>query len=79
MNIAAQIDSLAERAKRLTEERQLAIVEAMREMIEEPYQLSDDELAILQPALTEAQAGRNLVSVAEVDQRTRRLIDQWPR
>jgi hypothetical protein len=79
MTTAAQIDNLAERAKRLSEDRQQAIVEAMREMIDEPYQLSDDEMAVLLPALADVEAGRNLESFDEVDQRTRKLIDTWPR
>jgi hypothetical protein len=79
MTTAAQIDSLAERAKRLSEDRQQAIAETMREMIDEPYQLSEDDMAVLQPALADVEAGRNLQSFDEVDQRTRKLIDTWPR
>ena len=32
-----QIDTLADRAKRLPEDRQRVIVEALREMLDEPY------------------------------------------
>jgi predicted transcriptional regulator len=60
------IDTLADRAKRLPEERQRAIAEALREMLDEPYVLSDDELAILRPALAEARAGNHLTD-AETD------------
>jgi hypothetical protein len=45
------IVSLADRAKQLPEKRQLVIAEAMRELLDEPYPLSEDELTILRPAL----------------------------
>ncbi len=62
-----QIDVLADKAKRLPEERQLAIVEALREMLEEPYELSPEELAVLTPALAEIQDGIALID-AETDE-----------
>lgn len=55
-----QIDILADRAKRLPEARQRVIVEALREMLDEPYVLSDDELEVLRPALADARAGTDL-------------------
>jgi hypothetical protein len=61
MSTTTLIDHLAERAKRLPEERQLAVVEALRELLDEPYQLSEEELAILRSALVDAEAGRNLI------------------
>jgi hypothetical protein len=61
------IDTLAERAKRLSEERQRAVVEALREMLDEPYSLSSDELAVLQPALAEAQSGTGLTDASDDD------------
>jgi hypothetical protein len=57
---SAIIDDLADRAKRLPEDRQRAVAEALREMLDEPYPLSDDELAILRPALADARAGTGL-------------------
>jgi hypothetical protein len=60
------IDTLADRAKRLPEERQRRIAEALREMLDEPYVLSDDELAVLRPALADARAGSGL-SDADTD------------
>lgn len=57
---ATLIDELAERAKRLPEDRQRLVAEALRDMLDEPYVLSDGELAVLRPALAEAQAGTNL-------------------
>jgi hypothetical protein len=79
MSTAAQIEALAQRAKSLPEDRQQAVVDAMRELLDEPYQLSDVELAILTPALADAEAGRNLMSLGDVDQRTRKLIATWPK
>ncbi len=61
-----QIDVLAEKAKRLPEERQRAVIEALRELLDEPYVLSEDELAVLRPALAEVQAGAALTD-AETD------------
>lgn len=61
-----QIDALAAKAKSLPEERQLAIIEALRELVDEPYVLSPDELAVLRPALAEANAGTGLTD-AETD------------
>lgn len=65
--LKTDIDALADRAKRLPEDRQRAIVETLREMLDEPYVLSADELAILRPALAEANAGVGL-SDAETDE-----------
>ena len=62
-----QIDALATKAKHQPEERQKEIVAALREMLDEPYSLSQDELNILRPALAEAQAGEHL-SDAETDE-----------
>jgi hypothetical protein len=60
------IDDLADRAKRLPEDRQRAVAEALREMLDEPYPLSDEELAVLRPALADARAGTGL-SDADTD------------
>lgn len=79
MTIAAEIEALAERAKQLPEDRQQAVLDALRELLDKPYQLSVAEMAILRPALADAQADRNLVSLRDVDQRTRTLIATWPR
>jgi hypothetical protein len=79
MSTAAQIDALAQRAKLLPEDRQQAVADAMRELLDEPYQLSDAELSVLMPALADAEAGRNLVSLGDVEQQTRKLIATWPK
>ena len=50
---STEIDALADRAKRLPEERKHEIIEALREMLDKPYVLSPEELAILRPALAE--------------------------
>lgn len=65
-NPSLQIDALADKAKRLPEERQLAVIEALRELLEEPYVLSPEELSILRPALAELRSGVEL-SDAETD------------
>ncbi len=62
-----QIDALVTRAKRLPEEQQREIVAALSEILDEPYQLSADELAVLQPALKEALAGENTSDAATDD------------
>ncbi|NJL72853.1 MAG: hypothetical protein HC888_15515 [Candidatus Competibacteraceae bacterium] len=64
---SVEIDALAEKAKRLPEERQLAVVAALREMLDEPYVLSAEELSILAPALADIQAGTALLTDADSD------------
>jgi hypothetical protein len=47
----------------LSEPRQEALIELLAEEIaEEPYELSDEEQAILEPALAEAKRGENLIN-----------------
>ena len=65
--ISDEIDALVAAAKRLPEARQKLVVDALREMVEEPYILSDAELAILLPALEDARAGRELTDAASDD------------
>ena len=64
-NVGTVIDTLAERAKRLPVERQQAVADALREMLDEPYRLSAAELAVLQPALADAQAGMGLTDASD--------------
>ena len=64
---STQIDDLADRAKRLPEERQRLIAEALREMLDEPYVLSDSELAILRPALADVIAGTHVADADTID------------
>ena len=62
-----QIDVLTDQVKRPPEERQQAIVDALREMLDEPYILSDDDLAILRPARADAQTDVNVAGAATDD------------
>ena len=64
---STQIDDLADRAKRLPEERQRLIAEALREMLDEPYVLSDSELAILRSALADVIAGTHVADADTID------------
>ena len=59
-----ELDVLVAKARRLPSEQQAMIVEMLREAIEEPHPLSDDELAILLPALEEARRGEGLSDAA---------------
>ena len=65
-NLEHTLERLLAQVRKLPEERQLAVVEAIKEITEEPYQLSDDELSVLRPALFDAQNGLNLTD-AETD------------
>ena len=67
MDTTAQIlESLIARVRDLPEERQQAVIDAIHEIADEPYRLSEDELSILRPALEEAKRGEYLVD-AETD------------
>ncbi|HRD77165.1 MAG TPA: hypothetical protein PK264_14745 [Hyphomicrobiaceae bacterium] len=61
------IDALATRAKRLSEDRRREIAAALHEMLAEPYRLSADEIAVLEPALKEALAG-DALTAADADE-----------
>ena len=54
------LDQLVARVRQLPEARQRAAIEALRDIADEPYVLSDDELAVLLPALDDARLGQNL-------------------
>lgn len=64
MSEFATLDRIVDLIKRLPSERRAEVVDALRELVVEPYVLSDDELAILQPALAEAMSGEGLSDVA---------------
>lgn len=73
----AEIDALVAKLRSQPRERQEAAVEMLREITEDVYALSADELAVLRPALADAEAGQNLHPIDEVDRRTRSMIDEW--
>lgn len=55
-----KLESAFAKVRSLPEERQEAALEALNEIAREPYQLSDEELAILRPALERARRGETL-------------------
>jgi hypothetical protein len=55
-----KLENAFARVRALPEERQEAALEALNEIAHEPYQLSDEELAILKPALERARRGEAL-------------------
>ena len=52
-----KLETLFAKVRSLPEPRQQAAVEALSEIAEEPYQLSEEELALLRPALERARRG----------------------
>ena len=60
-----QIDVLVSKVKALPADRQRDVIEALRELTVEPYQLSPAELAVLEPALRDAKNGIDLTNAAD--------------
>lgn len=68
MTTQEKLEALFAKVRALPEPRQLAALEVLAEVTaEEPYVLSEDELAVLRPALEEAKRGENLVSADSLD------------
>ncbi len=67
MTTHQKLEDLVAKLRTLPVIRQEAAIEALNEIVAEPYQLSDDELAVLLPALDEADRGEGL-SDAETDE-----------
>jgi predicted transcriptional regulator len=58
MTTQEKLEALFAKVRALPEPRQLALLEFLAEEIaEEPHRLSDEELAVLRPALARAQRG----------------------
>jgi hypothetical protein len=55
--VQEKLETLFAKLRTLPEARQQAALEALSDIAEEPYQLSEDELATLRPALERAQNG----------------------
>jgi hypothetical protein len=55
-----KLETAFARVRSMPEDRQEAALEALNEIAHEPYQLSDEELAILQPALDRVRRGEVL-------------------
>jgi hypothetical protein len=58
MTIQEKLEALFAKVRALPEPRQVAVIEFLTEEIaEEPYELCEEELAVLRPALERAQRG----------------------
>jgi uncharacterized tellurite resistance protein B-like protein len=67
MTTHQKLENLVAKLRALPVIRQEAAIEALSEIVAEPYQLSDDELAALLPALDEADRGEGLSDVETDD------------
>jgi hypothetical protein len=68
MTTQEKLEALFAKLRTLPEPRQLALVEFLAEEIaDEPYVLSDEERAILEPALADAKRGENLIDDEDLD------------
>lgn len=67
MTTLEKLDALMARLRSLSEERQLLAVDALSDITEEVYVLTDDERAVLEPALDDVKRGQNLVDADRVD------------
>lgn len=65
--ILEKLDELVAKLRSLPVIRQEAAIEALSEIVAEPYRLSLDERAVLRPALQEALRGENLTDAASDD------------
>ena len=62
-----KLEALVAKVRALPEPLQHAAVEALDEIANQPYELSAEELAVLEPALEDARSGTNLTE-AETDE-----------
>ena len=70
MTTQEKLEAVFAKVRALPEARQLALLEFLAEEIaEEPYELSDEERAIIEPALEEAKRGENLIDIENLDLR----------
>ena len=64
MTIEERLEALFAKVRALPEPRQLALLEFLSEEVAgEPYVLSEEELAVIEPALAEAKRGENLIDI----------------
>jgi hypothetical protein len=70
MTTQEKLEALFAKVRALPEPRQLALLEFLSEEIaEEPYVLSEEERAIVEPALEEARRGENLIDIEKLNLR----------
>lgn len=70
MTTQEKLEALFDKVRALPEPRQEALVEFLAEEVaEEPYVLSDEERAIIEPALEEAKRGENLIDIEDLNLR----------
>ena len=63
-----KLETLIDKLRALPDERQELAVEALAEITDQDvYVLSDEERAVLEPALAEAKQGQNLVAAETLD------------
>jgi len=68
MTIQEKLEALFDKVRALPEPRQLALLEFLAEEVTgEPDVLSDEERAIIEPALADAKRGENLIDDEELD------------
>jgi hypothetical protein len=67
MTTQEKLEALFDKVRSLPEPRQLALLEFLSEEVAgEPYVLSEEELAIIAPALEEARRGENLIDLEDL-------------
>ena len=62
-----KLESLFAKVRSLPKARQELAVDALSEIATDIYELSDDERAVLEPALREAEDGQNLTDLSVAD------------
>jgi hypothetical protein len=68
MTIQEKLEAVFAKVRALPEPRQLALLELLAEEVaDKPYVLSDEERAILEPALMDAKRGENLIDADGLD------------
>jgi hypothetical protein len=65
--VQEKLETLFAKLRTLPEARQQAALESLSDITEEPYQLSEDELATLRPALARAKSGETAADALESD------------
>lgn len=70
MTTQEKLEAVFAKVRALPEPRQLALLEFLSEEVAgEPYVLSEEERAIVEPALEEAKRGENLIDLEDLDLR----------